>query len=324
MRHPAFGAALVATLALLLAHATEYDFLTDDAYISFRYARNLADGHGLVFNPGLPPVEGYTNFLWVALLGALAALGAPPDGAAPVLSILATVALWAVVASWAARAAEHGGRTWTALAPPLFLAAARSIAVWSTSGLETRLFEALVVAGTMRLVAETRAAIEARGAGEAAAQAAARAAAKPWSAVLFALAALTRPDGILVYGAAAAVVVAVIVRRRGDLRPHFRGAALFAAVVAAHFLFRRAYYGEWLPNTFHAKVTGFRWDVGLEHHASFVLEYFAWLWVPLLVAGAARMARRGEAWAVLLLAAVVVPHATYVAAVGGDHFEYRP
>ena len=38
-------------------------FLCDDAFISFRYARNLLKGHGLVFNPG-EYVEGYSNFLW--------------------------------------------------------------------------------------------------------------------------------------------------------------------------------------------------------------------------------------------------------------------
>ena len=33
-------------------------FVTDDAYISFRYSRNLALGHGLRFNPGeVPPAE---------------------------------------------------------------------------------------------------------------------------------------------------------------------------------------------------------------------------------------------------------------------------
>ncbi|MCI0329882.1 MAG: hypothetical protein L0196_02865 [candidate division Zixibacteria bacterium] len=37
---------------------------SDDAYISYRYALNLANGHGLVFNPG-EKVEGYTNFLYV-------------------------------------------------------------------------------------------------------------------------------------------------------------------------------------------------------------------------------------------------------------------
>lgn len=37
--------------------------LFDDAMISMRYARNLAEGYGLVWNPG-ERVEGYTNPLW--------------------------------------------------------------------------------------------------------------------------------------------------------------------------------------------------------------------------------------------------------------------
>ncbi len=42
----------------------------DDAGISFAYARNLALGHGLVAQPGVIPVEGYSNPLWVFLLAA--------------------------------------------------------------------------------------------------------------------------------------------------------------------------------------------------------------------------------------------------------------
>src|SRR5215212_3588570 len=39
----------------------------DDAYISFRYAYNLVEGHGLVFNEG-EYVEGYTSLLWTLLM----------------------------------------------------------------------------------------------------------------------------------------------------------------------------------------------------------------------------------------------------------------
>ena len=41
-------------------------YVKDDTFISMRYARNLALGHGLVFNYG-DKLEGYTNFLWVLL-----------------------------------------------------------------------------------------------------------------------------------------------------------------------------------------------------------------------------------------------------------------
>ena len=58
----------------LLAHGFYQRFLCDDAYITFRYARNVAAGNGLVFNPG-EHVEGFSNFLWMLQLAVIAALG---------------------------------------------------------------------------------------------------------------------------------------------------------------------------------------------------------------------------------------------------------
>src|SRR5262245_8647033 len=57
---------------------TTYFVLFDDAMISMRYARNLAEGHGLVWNAGQPPVEGYTNFLWTIVM-ALAHFAPVPE-----------------------------------------------------------------------------------------------------------------------------------------------------------------------------------------------------------------------------------------------------
>ena len=48
-----------------------YFSLFDDAMISMRYAQSLAEGHGLVWNPGEAPVEGYTNFLWTLVMAKL-------------------------------------------------------------------------------------------------------------------------------------------------------------------------------------------------------------------------------------------------------------
>ena len=52
-----------------------FEWLIDDAGISFVYSRNLAQGHGLVSQPGMPPVEGYSNFLWVLLMAPFFGLG---------------------------------------------------------------------------------------------------------------------------------------------------------------------------------------------------------------------------------------------------------
>ena len=187
-RAAALTAALcVLTLLGLLLHAREYEFLTDDSYISFRYARNLAEGHGLVFNPGFERVEGYTNLLWVLILAAGVFVGIATETTAVGLGYGLTIVLWGLVCRFAYNEARPRDPPWVWLLAPTMLAATRSIAVWSTGGLETRLFEVLVLCALWRLVAEVRAA--ARVSGHRCLR---------WSALLFSLATLTRPDALLI------------------------------------------------------------------------------------------------------------------------------
>ncbi len=54
---------------------TRYFVLFEDAMISMRYARHLADGQGLVWNIGEPPIEGFTNLLWVLWMSVAHKLG---------------------------------------------------------------------------------------------------------------------------------------------------------------------------------------------------------------------------------------------------------
>jgi len=66
----------LAAMTLLVIHGLTFGFVVDDAFISFRYAQNLLDGHGLVFNPG-EQVEGYSNLLWILLTSFGMKLGLP-------------------------------------------------------------------------------------------------------------------------------------------------------------------------------------------------------------------------------------------------------
>ena len=54
---------------------TRYFVLFEDAMISMRYARHVADGHGFVWNIGEPPIEGFTNLLWVLWMSIAHKLG---------------------------------------------------------------------------------------------------------------------------------------------------------------------------------------------------------------------------------------------------------
>ena len=77
---------LLGTLALLMFAAFYRRLLVDDAFISFRYARNLVDGLGLTWNAG-EYLEGYSNFLWVLIVAAGMKLGFEPEGFTYLLSI---------------------------------------------------------------------------------------------------------------------------------------------------------------------------------------------------------------------------------------------
>ena len=134
----------------LVAHSLVYRFVNDDAYISFVFARNLAEHGQLVFNLG-DRVEGYTNFLWTLILALVMKLGIPPEAGALVLSALCAGGTMLASARLVARL--RGGRSaWDAL-PAALLAASAGFACWTSGGLETQLFTFLVTLGLERAVA---------------------------------------------------------------------------------------------------------------------------------------------------------------------------
>ena len=61
----------------------------EDAAIPLRYARNLAEGHGIVWNPGGKPVDGTTDFLFLLMVGGLVKAGLHPQAAARILELVA-------------------------------------------------------------------------------------------------------------------------------------------------------------------------------------------------------------------------------------------
>src|SRR6266436_5635008 len=70
-----------------------YFSLFDDAMISMRYAKNLAHGYGLVWNPGGDRVEGYTNPLWVIFMSIVHFLPIAPSKTSLFIQIAAAAFL---------------------------------------------------------------------------------------------------------------------------------------------------------------------------------------------------------------------------------------
>jgi hypothetical protein len=289
-----------ASFALYAWNVRRWWFVGDDAFISFRYARNLVDGLGLVWNAG-ERVEGYTNFLWVLIAAAGMRLGIEPETLAPAIGAASGAAILLSLAWFSGRT---GGwlDPWAWLAP-LALSLSRSFTAWSTGGLETQLFALLVWLGVLAHLRERE-----RGA--------------PWplgSAALFAAAALTRPEGALFAAGVGAFFLADVARGRRRFAAALAWGAVLAVVVGGHLLWRHAYYGFWLPNTFYAKVAGLWLEQSAHYFSLFHQDYrFGWF-VPLVLAPV--LVRRDHAHS--LFAALLGAYLAYVVYIGGDRFEFR-
>lgn len=209
-------------------------YITDDTFIHLQYAKHLAEGRGLVFNVG-ERVYGCTSPLWVALIADGMALGLDGLLVARGLGIAATLAsillffqlLRRTVRSPELRAA--GTLAWAAHA---------WMVRWSVSGMETPLAVALTLAGFVAYVEGVQ-----------------------WGSrpvrtgALWALAALTRPEGVFLL-ALWAVFLLLDADSRNGVRRLLFGLLPPLFIYGSWLLFSKLYFGTFWPQTLNAKSAG--------------------------------------------------------------------
>lgn len=198
----------------------------DDAFITFRYAENLVNGHGLVFNSGGQPVEGYSNFLWLLLLSLLYKIGLPTLLSAKVVglvSFLCAGLLWY-------KHYEHDENQYLWLAGPLFILSPITV-YWGLSGLELGLHALLFSLLYLHIKKQS-----------------------PIAFLIIPLFILSRPEAI-----ALALLMFVLFFWFQRKEEKFNGKfyyisfAIAITLIAALTIFRMSYFGYPLPNTFYAK-----------------------------------------------------------------------
>ncbi|MHC4739151.1 MAG: hypothetical protein ACYS9Y_09640 [Planctomycetota bacterium] len=315
-------------------------FLTDDAYISFRYISNNILGYGYVWNPPpFRPVEGYSNFLWIVLLDIIWRIFdiAPPESS-NYLSLFfsfGTLALCAVMflrIRWNPNIRRH----LILMLGLVFLGVLsnRTFLAWTSSGLETAMLNFFITLWIYCCIFI-------------------RQSSKRWLfsvSTLASLIYLTRPDGLLFAAATAAMVCVAFLRKhqRFEVKRLLTASSLLLIVI--HLLWRKSFYGEWLPNTYYVKYTGIWPESGIRYVLSFILEYSLWVWLGLLCFvlirkfpalvrtisatfrfSGSEMAENNKfpehrsdpliIFCVLSTLAVHIFYYTFI--IGGDHFEYR-
>jgi hypothetical protein len=216
----------------------------DDAFITFRMARNLAEGHGLRFNPDGSPVEAASNFLLTVTLAGAHLLGLSLIQTSAAIGVIAA-ALTLLLLAWCAwrRAGPVG------LLAPAGLATMYLLARNVTNGLETGLCTLLLLCAAVVYV-------------EAEEGRPRRRALLVFSSLLLAVVSLTRPEGPIYFVALAVVRLVDLWRRRRrgqplDLRAELIWVAGFVIVYLPYTVWRVSYFGALLPNTYHAKAMQF-------------------------------------------------------------------
>jgi hypothetical protein len=251
-----FVAALAACIFYFTAEAVvlsgDFGFPLDDSWIHLQFARNLATGHGLSYNPG-EIVTGSTAPLWTALLALISFL---PGNIILWTKLFGSVFyLLSIDVTW--RLGRELGLTRRAASFAAALTLGTSWLVWSAlSGMEIPLFVFLSLWGILLHLRERRAK-----------------AGPPLSLGVLALACLARPEGLLL------LLFAVVDRclcwqeapvpeaedgasslslEKPLLPPLAEGLLLTACALAAPLLFYRISGGSFLPTTFSAKAAPVR------------------------------------------------------------------
>lgn len=213
---------------------------SDDAFILFRYARNLIEGRGLVWNVGESPVEGFTSLLHVLLVATGGLAGADLVVMGQAIGIV-SMGLACVAAAWLASEVSNGDRRIVVLAP-LFVAASPAAAAWARGGMETLSFTALVACSLAGWLRERRKV----GTG------------RIVSSLAFAFATLSRPEALGLAGLSIGwdVISPTAMPLRRRLREGLRSWWPYVAFLAAYGSWKLWYFGDLLPTTWHAKSGG--------------------------------------------------------------------
>jgi tetratricopeptide (TPR) repeat protein len=261
---------------VFIGNAYSVRFIQDDAFTSLRYAKNLIEGNGLVFNND-DRVEGYTNFSWVLLNVPILIFTQDVETAIQLLSVLFSF-LTLIAAFYinkeifriALQVSEKQVIIMSAL-PLVMLSVSPAFIYWGISGMETSLFLFLIL--LMILIVLKRKDDNSLG---------------NIFVILSVIISLTRPEGLLV----TAILffhktIFLSIQQRGSIKQRtlffiksrlLRELITYLLIIGIYYSAKTIYYGYPLPNTFYAK-TSFNSEYltrGIEYFNNFAKHYLSY------------------------------------------------
>lgn len=285
-------------LIAIIARLVPGPRIVDDAYITFRYARNLLAGEGLVYNPGAA-VLGTTSPLYAAIMAVIGLVSGGAESPFPILAWLLNALADGVTCWMLMRLGERLGHRRAGIASALIWAVAPWAVTFSIGGMETSVLIALMMA-TLYMFMTARPIV---------------------AALLASLCLLTRPDALLLIAPLVLERVrqALPVGRFNRVRERISlpEIAAFAAPLLLWITLASWYYGDPIPHSIIAKGAAYLLppEAGLvrllQHYSTPFLEYqvFGTWWIAmglvlypsLFAIGSLRLVRRqASSWPMVL------------------------
>jgi hypothetical protein len=280
-----------------------YYCLFDDAMISMTYARNLAHGYGLVWNPAGERAEGFTNLLWVIYMALFHLL--PIAQSKISLFIQASGALsLALNCLFVKRIASLLSEDSMPVAAATMTLTAFYLPLnnWALQGMEVGALTLLISMTVLEVLKNLKTGGRSL---------------LPF--LLLGLASLIRID---LFASYVVVLLFLIISDPKNRRYNLiTGLAILLISALSQTLFRLFYYGDWLPNTYYLKVSGVPLLLRMER-GLVVLALFIWKinWVFFLIAFLPLILRKNKT--LLLPAALIMTQMAYSVYVGGDSWDW--
>ena len=209
-----------------------FNFTIDDTYISMRYAENLANGYGLVFNVNDAPLEAYSNFVFVLFESLLRLLGFNSVIAVKIMSYffgIGNILLLSIIGQLILENKNKRNEIGLIL---VLVATSSPFIIWTVGGLETVQFTFIILATfAAYLYAEKSKSIKSK-----------------WyflGDTLAFVVMLSRPEGIL-------FTLGAIVYRL--LNKAYIGSIYIFVLISLYFLWKWNYFGDFMATPYYAKA----------------------------------------------------------------------
>ncbi len=293
------SAILISIAVLTVYNILIHPWMLDDSFISFRYAENFANGDGFVYNSG-EKVEGYTSFLWVALLAVFKILGFDIIITSKFLGIVFSSAC-ILLLFYAHRFIGGIDKRISAYAV-MFLGTCGIFSPWLLSGMEVAMFTfwvllSILIYLSIKQIPKNNLQMLFLG-------------------LICTFMVMTRPEGFLIFGIIFSFQLVGSIRKK-DLSVLFLLAPLIVIYIP-YFIWRYSYYGYLLPNTFYAKVGSTVDQVirGFDYTKEFSFAALPFVLILLLILFLPRIFKQLRS--LVILPITILIYTIYVILVGGD------